>query len=569
MHRSNRSTLVWHLWETLARENPTREAIIHRDALGDATRWTYGALMEAAEGFAAKLLDAGVDTGDVCAIILRHHKDFYPIYLGVAAIGALPAVLAYPNQRLHPAKFKHGLTGMSQRSGLDWILTDSELSPKVGPLATAEGSSIRGLLFPLEWHPGHDSGAAAAEKRRALHPHDPFLLQHSSGTTGLQKPVVLSHQAVLEHVRRYSAAIALRPDDRVVSWLPLYHDMGLIAAFHLPLASGVTSVQIDPFQWVTSPFLLFQALAEEEGTLAWLPNFAYNFLADRVHDDELAELDLSRVRMLVNCSEPVRSESHDRFLARFGRAGLRREALAASYALAEATFAVTQTKPEREATRLTVDRYALELGAVRAATQGIVRTCVSSGTTISGCQVRIVDETGKDLPEDAVGEIALTSVSMFDGYRNYPEKTAVVLRDGWFYSGDVGFLHQGELYVIGRKKDLIIIAGKNLYPEDIEDAVGQLPGVTPGRVIAIGMEDLENGTELVAVVAESDVSGAEERKRLRLAIKQAVMSIDVTVSRVYLVPPRWLIKSSAGKPSRKDNRERILGGEAPGTALEG
>jgi len=346
--------------------------------------------------------------------------------------------------------------------------------------------------------------------------------------------------------------------------------MGLIAAFHLPLASGITSVQLDPFQWVTSPLLLFQALAEEGGTLAWLPNFAYNFLADRVHDDELTELDLSRVRMLVNCSEPVRSESHDRFLARFGRAGLRREMLAASYAMAEATFAVTQTKPGREATRLTVDRHGLEHGAVRVTTEeGIVRTCVSSGRPISGCEVRIVDEIGKALPEDAVGEVALTSASMFDGYRNYPEKTAVVLRDGWFYSGDVGFLHDGELFVIGRKKDLIITAGKNLYPEDIEDAVAQLPGVTPGRVIAIGMEDLENGTELVAVVAESDESGAEERKRLRLAIKQAVMSIDVTVSKVYLVPPRWLIKSSAGKPSRKDNRERILGGEAPGNALEG
>jgi len=182
VHRSNRSTLVWHLWETLARENPTREAIIHRDALGDATRWTYGALLEAAEGFAANLLEAGVDTGDVCAIILRHHKDFYPIYLGVAAIGALPAVLAYPNQRLHPAKFRHGLTGMSQRSGLDWILTDSELSPIVAPLAAAEGSSIRGLLFPLEWQAGHDSGAAAAEKRRTLRAHDPFLLQHSGAS---------------------------------------------------------------------------------------------------------------------------------------------------------------------------------------------------------------------------------------------------------------------------------------------------------------------------------------------------------------------------------------------------
>jgi fatty-acyl-CoA synthase len=562
-----RSLLVWQVWERRARENPDREAIIHRDVLGSTTRWTRGGLLEAAGRFAAKLLAAGVNTGDVCAIILRHHKDFYPIYLGVTAIGALPAVLAYPNARLHPAKFAHGLTGMSQRSGLDWILTDAELSAIIGPLATTEGTSIRGLLYPLEWN-GNADTAGVAEKRRSLRPSDPFLLQHSSGTTGLQKPVVLSHLAVLEHVRRYAEAVALRTDDKVVSWLPLYHDMGLIAAFHLPLAFGITSVQIDPFQWVSSPFLLLQAIAEEEGTVVWLPNFAYNFLADRVHDDELAGLDLSRVRILVNCSEPVRSDSHDRFLSRFSAVGLRRETLAASYAMAEATFAVTQTPPGREAERLTVDRDALKLGIVRVSAEGSVRTCVSSGTTISGCEVRIVDEMGKDLPDDVVGEIILTSISIFSGYRNYPEKTAEVLRDGWFLSGDLGFLHGGELYVVGRKKDVIISAGKNLYPEDIEDAVGQVAGVLPGRVIAFSVEDPENGTDLVAVVAETQSSGAA-RGRLRLAITQAAMSIDVTVRRVYLVPPRWLIKSSAGKPSRKDNRERILSLEAPAASLEG
>jgi fatty-acyl-CoA synthase len=564
---SEPSILVWQAWEKHAQEGPTREAIVHWDVLDGPTRWTRRELLDRAAQYATKLLAAGVNTGDVCAIILRHNKDFYPIYLGVAAIGALPAVLAYPNARLHPQKFEHGLIGMSQRSGLEWILTETELSPIVGPLATAKGSSIRGLLYPLEWNRSTEPCNDAAERRRALRSSDSFLLQHSSGTTGLQKPVVLSHHAVLEHVRRYGEAIHLQPDDKVVSWLPLYHDMGLIAAFHLPLAFGITSVQIDPFQWVSAPALFLQVLAQEGGTIGWLPNFAYNLMADRVRDDDLEGLDLSRVRMLVNCSEPVRSDSQDRFLAKFAPLGLRSDTLGASYAMAEATFAVTQTPPGRKPLTLTVDRDALKRGIVRVSTGGSVRTCVSCGSTISGCEVRIVDEAGKQLPDDRTGEIVLTSVSIFGGYRNYPEKTAEALKDGWFFSGDLGFIHEGELYVIGRKKDLIIAAGKNLYPEDIEDAVAQVPGVIAGRVIAFGLEDSEIGTEQVAVIAETKEEGPK-RKQLRLAIKQAAMSIDVTVGRVYLVPPRWLIKSSAGKLSRKDNRERILNGEGPATSLE-
>src|SRR5262245_8298908 len=185
--------LVWQAWEKHAKQDPSREAIVHWDVLEGPTRWTRGELLDRAAEYAAKLLDAGVKTGDVCAIILRHNKDFYPIYLGVAAIGALPAVLAYPNARLHPKKFEHGLIGMSQRSGLGCILTETELSPIVGPLATTKESSIRGLLYPLEWNGSMEQRSDLAQRRRLLQSSDSFLLQHSSGTTGLQKPVVLSN----------------------------------------------------------------------------------------------------------------------------------------------------------------------------------------------------------------------------------------------------------------------------------------------------------------------------------------------------------------------------------------
>src|SRR5262249_13571248 len=162
-----------------------------------------------------------------------------------------------------------------------------------------------------------------------------------------------------------------------------------------------------------------------------------------------------------------------------------------------------------------------------------------------------VAENGDDLSERRVGEIAVRSVSLFDGYRNNPVKTTEVFHEGWYFTGDYGFLHEGECFVVGRKKDLIIVAGKNLYPEDIEDIVSRVDGILPGRVVAVGIEDPATGTEQVCVIAEADLNGADQKAKAERAIAEAVMQIDVTVGWVFLTPPRWLIKSSAGKPSRK------------------
>jgi acyl-CoA synthetase (AMP-forming)/AMP-acid ligase II len=555
--------LVWDCWENHVKEHPQYEAIVHWDALGKPFRWTYGNLLEEALKIADNLMHQGVKAGDVCALILRHNKYFYPIYMGIAAIGAIPAVLAYPNVRLHPAKFFHGLSGMAQKSGLDWVMTERELELSIKPLIINEQSTIKGIFFPLEWinsqQPKELKYELINKSRNTINSSAPFLLQHSSGTTGLQKAVVLSHKAVLEHIKRYSKAIKLSEEDKIVNWLPLYHDMGLIAAFHIPLALGIPSIQLDPFQWVSAPIILFQAISEEKATLTWLPNFAYNFLADRVDEEEMEGIDLSSMRMFVNCSEVVRSESHKKFFNRFQKYGVKKESLAACYAMAETTFAVTQTEPGFEARMLTVDRNALARKIVQPPQYaGLEKICVSSGKPISDCLLKIIDENGVELPENRVGKVFIKSISLFDGYRNKPETTSQVLKDGWYSSGDIGFLHNGEYFIIGRGDDVIIVAGKNIFPEDIEDVVNNVKGVIPGRIVAFGVENLETGTEDVAVIAETSCEDAIEKNPLELTIKQAGMDIDVTISVVYLVPPRWLIKSSSGKPSRKANKERIL-----------
>jgi acyl-CoA synthetase (AMP-forming)/AMP-acid ligase II len=335
--------------------------------------------------------------------------------------------------------------------------------------------------------------------------------------------------------------------------------MGLIAAFYLPLVLGIPLVQLDPFEWVVAPVILLEALSRERGTLTWLPNFAYNLMADRIRDEDLEGIRLDSLRMVINCAEPVRSESHERFYRSFARYGLRRESLAACYAMAETTFAVTQTPQGTEARKINISRHDIAKGIAKAATEAdFIRECVSSGVPISGCEVRILGEKGEDLPPNSIGEIVIRSVSLFNGYRNNEEKTVEVLRDGWYFSGDYGFQQDGELYVIGRKKDIIIVAGKNIYPEDIEDAVVQVEGVLPGRVIAFGLEDDDSGTEQICVVAETPCTEESTRKRVRLSIVETCMAIDVTVAKVYLAPPRWLIKSSAGKPSRNANKNRAI-----------
>jgi fatty-acyl-CoA synthase len=552
---------IWNRWERHARNKPSSDAIIHWAASGAPVRWSYSALLDTAERFAASLLRSGISRGDVCAIIVRHSPMLYPLYLACVRLGAIPAILAYPNPRLHPEKFRQGLEGMSQRSGLDWILTEAELDSVIRPLVETSASTIRGVHFPLQWEVGEKlqpGGVLEVTDSPAPAASSPLLLQHSSGTTGLQKPVLLSHGAVLEHVDRYAEAIQLTEQDKIVSWLPLYHDMGLIAAFYLPLTFGIPTVQISPFEWVLAPSLLLEVVSTERGTVSWLPNFAYDMMADKVRDEDLEGIDLDSWRMLINCSEPVRHESHQKFLRRFQRHGLRSSALSTCYAMAETTFAVTQSRPDSQLGMVNADRNMLAKGkAAASADAAAARICVSSGRVIAGCEMQIVDESGQEVPDGTIGEIAIKSASMFDGYRNYPEKTAEVLRDGWYYSGDYGFKKDTDLYVIGRKKDIIIVAGNNIYPEDVEAAVGCVEGIIPGRVIAFGEEDDELGSERLAVMAETEFNDEDSRKRLRLEIVKAGMAIDVSISRVYLAPPRFLIKSSSGKPSRRGNRSRV------------
>ncbi len=542
------------LWKNNSGLYPDKDAVIHWSAGEEPFRWSCSSLYNKALLYASYIRSAGIKQGEVCAIIISHNKEFYPLYMGICLSGAIPAVLAYPNPRLHPDKFREGIVGMAQRSGLDWIITERTAGGYLEELLKEKSTTIKGLIYPLE-HPltsnddtGFISGSNASSD-------DTLLLQHSSGTTGLQKPVLLTNNAVLRHLQNYAEAIKLTKNDKIVSWLPLYHDMGLIAAFHLPLALCIPLIQIDPFEWVTIPSLLPQIISSEKGTISWIPNFALNVLTDKVREEDLEGISLDSWRLIINCSEPVRYESHKKFIARYKKYGLRESALSSSYAMAETTFAITQTPPDELVREITVDPEEYSRGRIRLADEG--RKFLSSGKVIKGCSIRIVNESREDLPPGYIGELAVTSESLFEGYRNYPEKSAEVLSGGWYYTGDLGFEVDGCYFISGRQKDIIIIAGINIYPEDIEAAVGEIKGVIPGRVIAAGEYDDELGSEQVTVIAETALTDDKDIMKLKEEIVWAGMSLDISIRKVHLVPPRWLIKSSAGKPARKTNIERI------------
>ena len=392
---------------------------------------------------------------------------------------------------------------------------------------------------------------------------DIAFLQHSSGTTGLQKGVALSHRAVLNQIEAYSRAIDLQPDDRIVSWLPIYHDMGLIAGFVLPLVTGNPLIIMSPFHWVRDPKLLLWAIQEYAGTLCWLPNFAFNHLARSIRPRDLEGLDLSTWRAAINCSEPVRFASHQLFLDRFSQYGFKSESLASCYAMAENTFAVTQSRLGEAPHIEWIDLQSLqEQGRAVISTVELnsATPMVSCGFPIPGVEVSVADGKGYLLPQRQVGEIILRSDSMLSGYYHRPDLTAQAIKNGWYHTGDMGYLADGHLYVTGRKKDLIIVGGKNIYPQDLEAIAGLIPGIYPGRAVAFGVMDEKLGTESIVMVCElqDHYSEAEKLQITRQLRTQVVQQIGVILSDVRLVEKRWVLKTSSGKIARSRNRDKYL-----------
>jgi len=521
---------------------------------GEDARVTYGRLVERGACFAAALRHAGMSAGEIAIVILPHSADLYCAFFGAILGGQIPSMLAVPSFKLNPDHYRHELEALLQRSHAGAVVTDAETAEHLGLKAHGLGATRLILADAVV-------GTAPIPDTR-VRPDDVVLLQHSSGSTGLKKGVALSNRSVLWQVRQYAESLGLRDDDRIASWLPLYHDMGLIACAVTPVVTGTPVTALSPFHWITRPASLLQAIHEDRCTLTWMPNFAYEFLASRVRESQLSGVQLESMRGWINCSEPTIAESHRRFLARYAPYGVRPETLWTCYAMAETTFAATQSTAAQPARVERVEREAF-LARQRAVPVMDGETpaleMLSGGPLLPGTEVRIVGDAGQVLPERQVGEIALRSGSLFTGYFNDPEITRQALRDGWYFSGDLGYLAEGHLFITGRKKDVIIIAGKNFYPQDIERVVSEVPGIYPGRCVALGLDDPTIGTQRLIVLAEVLDPSAVDSAELALAVRTALgAQMDCTIDDLRLLPHMWLLKTSSGKIARRPNLQRYL-----------
>ncbi len=522
---------------------------------------SYRELIERSSDYALAYSQAGIQPGDVIILILQHGTDLVYSYWGAVLLGAIPSIMPFLTEKLSPERYRSDLRALFKYTRPAGVVTYPEFESEVRALMTESENTVR-QVFVSGQIPHQDGLDWACLPGLQRHENDIVLLQHSSGTTGLQKGVALSHRAVFNQIEAYSQAIHLSRDDVIVSWLPLYHDMGLIACFLMPILSGVHVVEMSPFDWVRAPWRLLRAVSDYRGTLTWLPNFAYNFCAQKIRHRDLEGIDLSSWRAIINCSEPVRFESHQMFYDRFKAYGLRFEALQTCYAMAENVFAVTQNDLSRPPHVEKIDRQAFhEQHQARPSldTRPFLYL-MSSGQPLPNVAIRIVDPHGRDLPERQIGEIALKSNCMLTEYYNRPDVTQqAFLPGGWYLTGDYGYIVGNELFVVGRKKDMIIVGGKNIYPQDLEALACEVPGVHPGRTVAFGLFDPAQGTEEVALVAEVDTDDEAERERIAEAIRKHVTKNSaITLRYLRLVGPKWVLKTSSGKVARSANREKFL-----------
>ena len=450
-------------------------------------------VLRSAQVCAYNLSISGVSAGDTVCLMQRTSISLIITWLGALCVRAVPTILPPPNDRQDTALWVGNVRHIVEYTGAAAVIVTREVRQAVAPLlddldiALLDGTSLLTGEQAMDF-PGADGEGAV-------------ILQHSSGTTGLQKGVALTSDQLLLHIEQYGRAIQLQPEtDKIISWLPYYHDMGLIACLVMPLVTNTCLVFMDNFTWALQPALLLRAINEHCTTLCWLPNFAFNFLASRVSDGHKEGLDLSSMRLWVNCSEPVKRESFDRFIEHFREQGVKPTTMASCYAMAENTFAVTQSRPGTMSKSIPFSRQSGKVLPAHAPIEPTVTWITSSGERLPQHEIRIQDAAGADVASGTVGEIFIKSPCMMDDYFG-PTRTGAV-DDGWYASGDLGLIHESELFVCGRKKDVIIVAGHNIFPEDVEAILNEIDLIQPGRTVTFGIYTEEEGTEQLIALAE-------------------------------------------------------------------
>ena len=472
----------------------------------DPERLTFSSLVERAEYIAAGLANRGLAPGQAAALMLPTGVDYLATFLAVQMAGAIPVPI-YPPARLGQLEdHVNRHAGILANASARMLVT---FAPALGVSRLLTGQ-VRGLDSVVDVAALDREGRLG--ERPALDGSSTAFLQYTSGSTGSPKGVVLSHGDVLASLEAMAAALGATPRDVFVSWLPLYHDMGLIGAWMGSLYYGFPLVLMSPLDFLARPVRWLEAIHRHRGSLSGGPSFAYELCVRRIEPEEAERLDLSSWRLAFNGAEPVNPDTMDRFAAKFAPCGFPPNAMTPVYGLAEATLGVAFTPLGRGPRVEAVDADAITRRA-RAVPRASgppehIRRFVSCGPPIPGFEVRIVDGGGTELEERAEGAIEFRGPSATAGYFRNPAATGALFDADWLRTGDRGYIAGGELYVTGRDKDLIIRAGRNIYPYDLEAAVGEVEGVRKGCVAVFASVDPGAGTERLVVVAETREEGS-------------------------------------------------------------
>ena len=541
-----------------AQADPDRPCVYMREDDGREDTITYGRLWRESAAVAGGLRERGVKRGDTVALMLPTGMDFLRTFQGILIAGAVPVPI-YPPVRLDR------LGEYAQRQSA--ILADASVRllvtvQRARPIATLLKPRVPSLDTVTTAEELVELGASvgAPEGRGG----DPAFIQYTSGSTGHPKGVLLTHANLLANIRAIGAGLEVKPTDVGVSWLPLYHDMGLIGSWLFCMHQGLPIAILSPIAFLARPERWLWTLHQRRGTLSGAPNFAYELCVRKVPEAALEGLDLSSWRCALNGAEPVNPDTLERFARRFAPCGLRREALLPVYGLAENSVALCFPPVGRgpKVDRVAREPFRSEGRAEPAGAEGPALRFVSVGSALPGHEVRLLDEGGVEVPERTVGRLVFRGPSMTSGYYRQPEATAAMTVDGgWLDSGDLAYRADGEVYIAGRKKDLIIKAGRNLVPQEIEDAAATVDGIRKGCVVAIGVDHPTLGTESLVVVAETRETDRAARERLAAAVTERVASaVEVPPDDVCLVGPGAVPKTSSGKIRRAATRDLYLEG---------
>jgi acyl carrier protein len=521
---------------------------------------TYRQLLASASNVAAGLRAAGLKRNDCVAIMLPTCAEFFQAFFGVMLAGGI-AVPIYPPAR--PDKIEEYVRRQVA------ILRNAEVRLLIGfervkAVSKIMRVSIPSLIDATTVEALREAGERAP--KAAVDPAETAFIQYTSGSTGDPKGVVLKHSNILANIQGIGHSVRVRPTDIGVSWLPLYHDMGLIGSWLFCLFYAVPITVLSPIAFLTRPERWLWALSDSKATLCPAPNFSYELCARKIPDSAIEGLDLSAWRVAINAGEAVHPETLAHFAQRFKPYGFRPESYVPCYGLAESTVALAFPPIDRPPVIDTIRRDLFETeGRAQPADLGdpnVIRF-VANGQPMPGHEIRLVDEQGNVLGERQQGRVFFRGPSMTSEYFRNPKATAAIMtEDGWMDSGDLAYWAKGEIFVTGRLKDCIIKSGRNIIPQEVEAATAEVTGVRRGCIAAFGTVDEATGTERLVVAAETRATRPDELERIEAAVIEKIDSVlGIPPDLVVLVRPHAIPKTSSGKIRRNETRLLYLSGK--------